>query len=188
MNKDNKYLSQANLITISRIFLACLCFFLVDYVVWFCLCYIVIGLSDIIDGYLARVKKQVSSFGAKLDSLADFIFYAVMFILLLEKSRLFSDRIIVYSLIFITLFRLLNIILAKLKFNEWGIIHTYANKLTGLLLFGFIPFLIYNNQFELVSIFVLMVIAVYSVIEELLIIILSRELDLDCKGLKNKPN
>ena len=39
----------------------------------------------------------------------------------------------------ITLIRILSIIIALQKYNKFAILHTYTNKLTGLLLF-FIPY------------------------------------------------
>ena len=40
--------------------------------------YSVCGVSDVVDGTLARLTGSESSFGAKLDSIADILFYGVM--------------------------------------------------------------------------------------------------------------
>ena len=44
----------------------------------FFIIYSICGLSDVFDGMIARLTQTVSAFGAKLDSAADLIFYAVM--------------------------------------------------------------------------------------------------------------
>ena len=44
--------------------------------------YALTGLTDVLDGWIARKMGSASQFGAKLDSVADLIFYAVMLIMI----------------------------------------------------------------------------------------------------------
>ena len=46
----------------------------------FFLVYTLTGLTDVLDGWIARMTKTASDFGAKLDSIADLLFYTVMLI------------------------------------------------------------------------------------------------------------
>ena len=63
-----------NLLSASRIAL-CLPLLLVDAMtVPFWTLYLIAGLTDILDGFLARRWDVESKFGARLDSLADFVF------------------------------------------------------------------------------------------------------------------
>ena len=47
---------------------------------WFCVIYLLCGLSDMIDGTVARKTKSASKFGARLDTVSDFVFMSVALI------------------------------------------------------------------------------------------------------------
>ena len=67
-----KYLP--NIITIIRIPLSIAMLLVTPFSMFFWIFYLSCGLTDIIDGFLARKLHQESKFGAKLDSISDFIF------------------------------------------------------------------------------------------------------------------
>ena len=46
----------------------------------FYLLYTFCGITDVLDGTIARATNSTSEFGARLDSIADLIFYAVMIV------------------------------------------------------------------------------------------------------------
>ena len=54
----------------------------------FWILYIVCGISDILDGFIARSMKQESEFGAKLDSIADIIFISSVTIVLIPIIKI----------------------------------------------------------------------------------------------------
>ena len=88
-----------------------------------------------------------------------------------------KDIIFIVFIIIISLIRILSIIIALKKYNKFAILHTYTNKLTGLILF-FIPYFIYLDGANIV-IYIIGVIALFSSIEELAINIKSKKLDLN---------
>ena len=95
--------------------------------------YVVCGISDILDGFVARRMKQESELGVKLDSIADIIFISSVSIVLIPIIKIPS-----YILIWIatvTFIRILSYLIGLKKFCTFTSLHTYANKLTGLLLF-----------------------------------------------------
>ena len=47
---------------------------------WFLAVYTLAGLTDALDGWVARKAGTASEFGARLDSIADLFFYAVLFL------------------------------------------------------------------------------------------------------------
>ena len=83
----------------------------------------------------------------------------------------------------ITLIRILSIIIALQKYNKFAILHTYTNKLTGLLLF-FIPYFMNLNSANII-VYIIGAIALISSIEELAINIKSKKLDLNKKSIFN---
>ena len=145
----------------------------------FWILYIVCGISDILDGFIARSMKQESEFGAKLDSIADIIFISSVTIVLIPIIKIhYFVWICVVVVIFI---RTLSYLIGLKKFCTFTSLHTYANKLTGLLLFVIPVFYVIFN-FNITAIIV-SISAVLSSIEELIIIISTKELNENCKSI-----
>ena len=66
---------MANIITFVRILCSIAILFCPVFSVAFYSLYITAGLTDMIDGWVARKTNTVSEFGAKLDTVADFVFH-----------------------------------------------------------------------------------------------------------------
>lgn len=149
---------------------------------WFYFVYTLCGVSDILDGYIARKTKSSSKFGAALDSVADAVFVgAVLFIFI----RILQWPLWVMCWIGIIAFiRILSLTVGFAKFRELSFLHTYANKITGLLLFAF-PFL-YGVWGFTVTDLILCGAATLSAIEELAINIISKELSRDVRCIFEK--
>ena len=73
----------ANLITGTRILCSVALLFCPAFSLPFFVLYLAAGLTDMIDGPVARKNGTVSEFGAKLDTTADFLFVAACLIKLL---------------------------------------------------------------------------------------------------------
>ena len=172
---------MANVITLIRIGLAITLLFIRKYSPLFLILYSICGVTDILDGYIARKTKTESNFGAKLDTISDLLFCIVMLIIMFDIFL--KDIICMVFIIIILLIRILSIIIVLKKYNKFAILHTYTNKLTGLLLF-FIPYFIYLDGTNIV-IYIIGVIALISSIEELAINIKSKKLDLNKKAIFN---
>jgi len=67
----------ANIITGSRIAFGLPLLFIPLSSVWFPMLYLFCGLTDMIDGTIARKTGAVSEFGARLDTVSDFVFLSV---------------------------------------------------------------------------------------------------------------
>ena len=70
-------------ITGIRILLSVLLLFFPVYSLGFFVCYLLCGLTDIADGAVARHFRSASTFGAKFDTVADFMFAAAAMMKLL---------------------------------------------------------------------------------------------------------
>ena len=123
----------ANIITGSRIVLSLPLLFIPLTSAWFYALYLLCGLSDMIDGTVARKTNNASEFGAKLDTVSDFVFMTVALIKFVPNLH-----IPVWLWIWIGI-----IAAIKLGNAAWGFVrtkklispHTVLNKITGLLLF-----------------------------------------------------
>ena len=128
----------ANIITASRAVFSIPLLFIPFSSMWFYTLYLFSGLTDMIDGTVARKTEAVSKFGARLDTFADFVFVLVCSIKILPIIHIpvwLWDWIIIIALI-----KILNIALAFIRKKELLSIHSTLNKLTGFSLF-LLPFL-----------------------------------------------
>ena len=122
-----------DLLSMSRIVL-CLPLLLVDAMtVPFWVLYLIAGLTDMLDGYLAKRWGVESKFGARLDSLADFLFVLAVGYKLFPWLKLPATLWMMIGLI--ALVKMVNAICSYVVRNRIEYLHTKANKLTGLLLF-----------------------------------------------------
>ena len=96
--------------------------------------YTVAGLSDIFDGLIARKTNTATEFGAKLDTLADIIFAAVVLIKLLPILELPVWIIIWVGVI--ALIKLVNIVIGFVRNHTLTAVHSVINKVTGALVFN----------------------------------------------------
>ena len=137
----------------------------------FYIVYTACGVTDAIDGMLARGLKIVSPFGSFLDSIADLSFYTVMIIKIFPW--LWALPIAFWIIFFVAIgIRLLAYGLAALKYKKFASIHTYSNKITGLLVFA-APYFILTPYFAIFC-FITIGIAAFSSLEELLIHLFSK--------------
>jgi len=145
----------------------------------FFIVYIICGLSDVLDGYIARKLRYISEIGAILDSIADIIFIFSMTIIIVPIFK-WSWWMLMWIGIII-LMRLSSLLIGVIKYRALAFLHTYSNKMTGFLLFCF-PFIHY--MFDLnVTVCILCGVATLSAVEEILINIISDELSRNIKSI-----
>lgn len=155
-----------NVISCTRIVLSVMLLFLLDRPVLFAVLYLLCGLSDLLDGYLARLLTAETALGSKLDSLGDFIFYAVWLFILSTLIKSEDKGQIMICVIIVAIIRIANLVITKIKFKQWSIMHTMGNKLTGLALFFLLPVYIYVNNVPFWSWAAFSAIAALSGLEE----------------------
>ena len=125
----------ANIITSSRILcsiclLLCPMFSIVFYII-----YLFCGITDMVDGTIARKTKTTSEFGARLDTVADSVFVAVCFVKILPLLK-FPTWLWTWIVI-ITIIKIGNVVWGLIFDKKLMSIHTILNKVTGFLLFLF---------------------------------------------------
>ena len=98
---------------------------------WFLAVYTLAGLTDVLDGWLARKTGTVSEFGARLDSMADLVFYGVLLLRLFPVLRQALPAAIRYVVAAVVLVRLVAYAVAAVKYHRFASLHTWLNKLTG---------------------------------------------------------
>ena len=128
---------MANFITGIRILLSFILLFTKIFSPTFYAAYIIAGISDVLDGIVARKFNLQSSFGEKLDTIADICFVGVTLYKLLPAVQI--PTWVWVWLGIIVFIKLTNILSGFLHQKTFVAKHTAANKITGILLFLF-PF------------------------------------------------
>ena len=124
---------MANLITIVRILCSIALLFCAALSPWFYVLYITAGLSDMVDGWVARKSNTVSEFGSKLDTIADIIFVVACLVKLLPVLHL---PVWIYIWIgIIACIKVFNIVYSYAVRKQFLSDHSILNKVTGALLF-----------------------------------------------------
>ena len=151
-----------DLLSMSRIVL-CLPLLMVDAMtVPFWVLYVIAGLTDILDGFLARRWGVESKFGARLDSLADFVFVLVVGYKLFPWLKLSDELWMMIGLI--ALVKVSNAICSYVIKHKIEFLHTKANKLTGFLLF--IGMMTVGQSYFIPVAWVIACIALFAAIQE----------------------
>ena len=104
--------------------------------------YIVCGISDIADGWLARKLKCATRTGALLDSLADICFVACLCPLLLPILEL-PQWLWLWAGVIVAI-KVVNQLSALVMYRRCCFPHTLANKWAGFLLFITLPTIIWS--------------------------------------------
>jgi len=125
----------ANAVTGIRILGSILLVFVPMFSVLFYAVYLICGLSDMIDGMIARKTDSTSSFGAKLDTVADSLLTAVLLAKLMINIPI-PGWLWLWSAV-IALIKVVNMGFGFIKSKSLVSVHSTMNKVTGLLLFLF---------------------------------------------------
>ena len=123
----------ANTITCCRILFSILMLFFPAFSGSFYACYIIAGITDMIDGTVARKLGTSSQFGEKLDTVADFVFAVIALFKLLRVMKI--SKIIWIWIGLIAVIKLINIISGFVVQKRFVTVHSLANKITGAVLF-----------------------------------------------------
>ena len=120
------------------------------------------GLTDVMDGIVARKTNTVSDFGAKLDTGADFIFVVVLLTKIL--SVIDVPVWLWIWVIAIAGIKIGNVIYGFIYRGRFMVEHTIMNKVTGILLF-LLPLTVFLIEMKY-SVMAVCSIATFSAIQE----------------------
>ena len=163
---------MANIITSCRVLCSILMLFFQIASIPFYVLYLFCGLSDVLDGIVARKKYTASAFGARLDTFADFIFVVILLIKILSE---FDVPIWLWIwIVVIGGIKIVTVIWGFVLTKRLIVEHTLLNKATGVLLF-LLPLSLIWIELKYSAI-VVCVVATISAIQEGYYIITGREI------------
>ena len=123
----------ANSITIFRILCSIVLLFFPTFSTAFYALYITAGVSDMVDGWVARQTHTASELGTNLDTIADIVFVIACLVKLLPVLNIPFWLWVWIGII--ALIKVINIISGHIVQKRFVSVHSTMNKVTGLLLF-----------------------------------------------------
>ncbi len=142
----------ANIISLTRIIATATLIFLEMPSKTFFIVYVWCGLSDVLDGFVARSLKITSPFGSKLDTVSDLFFYSVMLYKIWPYLHKGLPSYVLILINAIIIYRIILYIVGGFIKKTLVSRHTYINKATGLIMF-FLPFLVDSPYLTLYCLF-----------------------------------
>ena len=118
------------------------------------------GVSDMVDGYLARRLHAESKIGTVLDSVADICFVACCAIQLMPVAQI-PTWLWIWAGVIVAI-KFINQVSALIVCKHFCFPHTNANKLTGLLLFIAVPMVFWS----IIPIVIVAGVATFAAIQE----------------------
>lgn len=102
------------------------------------------GISDMVDGAVARKLGEQSEFGAKLDSAADLIFVAVCLVSVTPALQM--PAWLIAWIAVIALCKIAGYASGLAVHGKVVALHTAANKMAGLLVFASVPIMLFTGS------------------------------------------
>lgn len=152
-----------NIITLSRIPMAVALPFVQSSSAVFWALYLLCGLSDVLDGAVARLAGTVSRLGERLDTIADIIFVAMWMVLFIPTVNV-GNWLWIWTGV-IALIKVVNVISGLAMKKGFVAKHTPANKATGILLF-ILPMVILMEVIKVPYIVLVGLLATFAAIQE----------------------
>lgn len=177
-----KNINIPNIITSTRILGAVIMLSLPYPKTAFLVLYTLCGISDVLDGMVARLTATQSEWGAKFDSVADLLFYAAMLIKIIPTLIKSLDFLVWIFAGIVILIRLSSYVLAAIKYRKFASQHTYLNKLTGFAVFC-LPYLLVITDLHNVVAILVCAVGFLASLEEFILHVVSSNYDTSRKTL-----
>lgn len=171
-----------NMLSLSRILLlpVLYVFFFLRWYRIFLASYLILGVTDMLDGYLARKLRMVTKTGQFLDSIADICFnFSTAFFLFTRFPRISQEHMHLIIITFVI--GIIYLVIAFVKFGKVRFIHTNLFRVTGVCIYAcfVISFFIEPLYFSRI----VLVLLKLSFIESILIYLLYGDVDPDVRHL-----
>ncbi|MDR0531112.1 MAG: CDP-alcohol phosphatidyltransferase family protein [Oscillospiraceae bacterium] len=152
--------------------------------------YLLSGMTDILDGYLARKYHWESKSGGILDGLADVTFFLVclasLFLLYQKDCLKLSSLDILVTVITgacIIVFKTFNYFMTYARFKQFNGVHTWSFKTAGTVMYFAALAFMWLQRLDFRVAIVLGAITIYACAEELYLLFAMKEYDVDHPGL-----
>lgn len=171
----------ADIITCVRIAAAVAMLFLEPLSAAFFAIYCVGGISDMLDGAVARKFGSSGALGARLDSAADLLFLISAFYKLVPILHGLFNAYVLWAVCIVAAVKIMSLIVSYIRFHKPLFLHTILNKITGFAVFS-LPFF-YKSECFTVLIYISCAIAFLAAAEEFICLLRLKDCNPDIKGI-----
>ena len=130
---------MANLLTSLRVICGLLLLGTPAFSVRYYVLYVLGGITDAVDGAVARRRGTETAFGAKYDTAADFVFFTAVLIKIVRAISFPTWLLLWLCGIFVL--KTANLVLGFIRYQRWITVHSVSNKVCGAVCF-LLPFLL----------------------------------------------
>jgi len=157
---------MANVLTGIRILCGILIMCLPAFSGWYYFFYILGGFTDSIDGTVARKTGRASEYGAKFDTVADFVFAIAVLVKLI--CNLYFPLWLLIWMVVIVFIKIGSYLAGYYKYHELKSIHSVLNKVCGSVIFFVLLFVGVDCawQAKAVAVIALCIVATIAAIAE----------------------
>jgi CDP-diacylglycerol--glycerol-3-phosphate 3-phosphatidyltransferase len=173
----------ANLLSLSRIPLTIVLFFLLFYAdrTVFLIVFLITALTDLFDGFVARWTKTTSKKGAFYDSIGDYAFgTGTLVMLYFLNPALFMKNFMWVVIVVVSLFAV--ILIGRVRYGKFILMHLWLGKLS-FWSFTILAIAIIINFFSQVFFMIAIIIFLVRNLEELIIFLTHKKVDPDMKSI-----
>ena len=138
--------------------------------------------TDAIDGFLARRYKVNSSFGARLDSIADdFTIFVSLVGIYVFKPEFLKEHLTVIIVLLVLL--VIQNVLSLIRYKKLSSFHTYSAKLAAVFQGVFLLLLFFMPQVPAIFFYLAVVMTTIDLLEEIFLVLVLKEWKTDVRGL-----
>jgi len=157
-----------------------------DRIQFFVVVYLVNGLTDVLDGQIARHFKVESSLGSKLDAVGDSMLFASALICMVFLADLTMEEPMVRYLAVLSpgvVYKIANVFVTRVRFKQWNMMHTLMNKTVFVALYFYVPIFLLLREVNFRMVLAISVLICLACAEETVTLMRLEEYDVNCKGI-----
>ena len=124
---------MADILTFLRVICGLLILIFPAFSGWYYFLYLLGGFSDAIDGTVARKLGTESSFGAKLDTVADIVFAIAVVVKILTAVPV--PAFLLVWICVIIFMKIANLLIGFIRYKRFVSVHSLLNKVCGIICF-----------------------------------------------------
>jgi len=154
----------------------------------FTIVYVIAGITDFLDGKIARKYNVESALGAKLEAIGDSLlfggaFFCILFFADIKFGTGWQLLVKIVPLVIAILYKLANVAVTHKRFDQWNMMHTKLNKSVFGSLFFVAPVIMFMGEFNFWIVFVVSAAMFLACLEETITLFKIDEYDVDYPGI-----
>ncbi len=175
-----------NTLSALRIVLSVALLYLVKWPWVFTAVYLVNGLTDVLDGKIARRFHVESKIGSVLDAIGDSLLFAcaaISLFFLAEPKLRFNYALCLSVLGVAVAYKVANVFVTYARFKQFNMMHTLMNKSVFVSFFFFVPVFLILQEINFWMILAISILICLACLEETVTLFKLKEYNVNCKGV-----